>query len=173
MRGGYHDTAIQIGRPERWQVAWTTESPLLPLLSGVGGGWLIALILLFYADPAGRRTAMAIATAIAALIAAYLIRTLPRESRGLAENPPDGTPRLLHVVRYLHREEQWETDAPAALTVEQRSIAESQRRIVETARLWVVTAEGERHPLSPYLAPEAVQPLQQALTRLLELPPEA
>ncbi len=159
---------LRITEPERWQLAWELRTPLLPLLVGIGAGWLLALLILLRAPTAQRWPLLALLTVGMGGAAAYLALALPREESGLAEFPPDGEATLLHRRRFLRREQRWQAEGGLhALRLERASFAESGGRTLTMARLWAEMAEEAPHPLTPYLPATEAERLAEALAHRL------
>ncbi len=164
---------LRITEPERWQLAWTVQSPLRPLLWGMGGGWLLGILLTLSASSPLRWPLILLLTGATGGAAAFLVRTLPREERGLALYPPDGVAVLKHTRHFLRKAHPWQAEGTLiALQIERARFAESGGRQEEMARLWAKTTEGERHLLTPWLAEEATMQLADALTPRLNVPLE-
>ncbi len=159
---------LQITETERWHVSWAIKTPLIPLLAGMGGGWLIAALLLLQAPVSFHLPALLMLTVGMGGLALWLALTLPREEIGLVEHPPDGEAALLHTRRFLREERAWQAEgSPWHLYLEEKRFAESGGRLVAMTRLWVEGPSGEPHRLTPYLPGTEARRLYAALAPLL------
>ncbi len=155
-------------------VAWEVRPPLTSLVARlIIGGALILALLMGVGSTQSMRVVW-IVTVVSTGVLFFIVWLVPMREEGYLERIVTGGGTVVRVRRwFLRREEEaLPLEAVRSLRYEEASFEEAGERVYTLARLWAETVEGEPLQLTPWLEPEEVQALGQAMARAGRLPLE-
>ncbi len=155
-------------------VAWEVHPPLTSLMVRllVGFGFILALLMRV---GSGQSMWMVwITTVVSTGVLFFIVWLVPMREEGYLERIVTGGGTVARIQRWFLRrkEEALPLEMVHSLRYEEASFEEPEERTYVLARLWAVTVEGELLQLTPWLEPEEVQTLGQAMARAGRLPLE-